>query len=95
MNTTTVWACIDCLQFAAGFDEHERGEAYPPETALAFLNMDGEVSTGLPPAEHSPNCGVLDGECGQDCETITFSSDRCGWCLSALAGSRHALTVTA
>lgn len=95
MTTTTIWACIDCLDFAHGFDEHERGVEYPPEVALAFLNLNGEVDPGLLPAEHHSDCGVLDGECEQDCETITFSSDRCGWCLSALAGSRHALTVTA
>lgn len=28
-----VWVCSDCLQFAAGISEHDRGEPYPTDPA--------------------------------------------------------------
>lgn len=83
-DITTMEVCVDCMQFVAGIDAHERGEDYPAAVVAAMTAPDAAAWT-------------LVNACGEDCaDTCTaFSYAPCGTCGSWLAGERHAVAAIA
>jgi len=100
IEDVVLWACVDCLQHAAGVTEEERGEPYPQAVldAVERIRRDNyPAGTRLVPGsgDHNDDCEVW-GE-GESCtcsyDTIEFSWQHCEVCLSSLGGSRHAITL--
>lgn len=100
-DTVTLWACIDCAQYAHGIDAHERGQDYPQATVDAYsdparaIGAPGALTAGT--LDHDGDCIGEDGnvypvdDC--ECERIEFTWNRCDVCLSPLAGERMAFTL--
>ncbi len=78
----TFAVCVDCMQYVAGIDAHERGEDYPAAVIDAMTAPDAA-------SWHLVNaCGD---DCADTCETFTYAP--CDTCASWLAGERHAVAA--
>lgn len=76
--------CVDCMQWVAGIDAHERGEDYPGAVVAAMTAPDAA-------AWHLVNaCGD---DCADTCADFTYAP--CDTCASWLAGERHAVAAFA
>jgi len=92
----TIWVCVDCMLMEAnGECDPDR----PADLAEPLSAIDGgyRVTLGMSSEAHDGECPVrIEGdhnaaEC--DCERIEFSQGWCEGCGTALAGSRHAMTL--
>lgn len=77
----SLMVCIDCVQWIAGIDDHERGSEYPSAVVDAMTDDD---ALGW----------LLVNSCADDCADScrTFTGAPCDTCASWLAGERHAVT---
>jgi hypothetical protein len=101
VDDVVLWACVDCLQYAAGIPEKDRGEPYPPAVLEAVERMRRDnypACVELIPGsgDHHDGCAQgqdYDADCDCEYDNGGFSWSPCEMCLSSLGGDRHAITL--
>lgn len=78
--------CLDCMLWVAGYDEHERGEAYPAAVVEAMTAPEAA-------AWHLVNACGDDEETGHEYTCTSFTYAPCDTCASWLGGERHAVAA--
>jgi hypothetical protein len=92
----TAWVCEDCYLTHHGYDAHELGHDFDPETdgPLSLLEAGTLVTDGMLARDHECEDRWIGHRsligCGE--ETRDFDTAPCDGCASRLAGTRHALT---
>jgi DNA-directed RNA polymerase subunit RPC12/RpoP len=61
---TTLYVCIDCMQFVAGTSAEERGEEYPTDVTESF--------------ERDSNLWFFNGDTDDTIDFATFQCEQCG-----------------
>lgn len=83
--------CADCLMWLAN-DECEGSDGRDYRAGIDAIGGSRNISLGLHPALHAPDCARrIAGEC--QCAEFGFTSADCDLCNSRLAGDRFAATV--